>query len=303
MKGFAMRISVQMFAPPRLLSPLLALLALSVLPAATAAAVETKDVLGTESFGEGVKGAVALVADQHVRSGSGLAQIVLEDAPGSNLILNPNSEVHLQRRPAPGGGTSLVICLDAGAVQVKIGNKGGYEDVHVLGSALDVRVTGTLFVVERVKRDTDYVALVQGKLSVGLRHEVAEAMAAGANDHADLVARQGVGGGPNGIGSIDALSSRPQLGGSTSSIQEKGLAPAGPGGGGWDVDEAQADIDALAFNGGPDGGPVTGVVVDDIADKVADSIAHGIDTQITNDVMNQTLGAPGDLGAPPGPPF
>ena len=58
-----------------------------------------------------------------------------------------------------------------------VADKAPYSGVRVRGAALDVRVTGTLFVVERTRRDADYVALARGTVKVGLRPEVARGWA------------------------------------------------------------------------------------------------------------------------------
>jgi hypothetical protein len=151
-----------------------------------------------------------------------------------------------------------------------------------------------------VKRDTDYVALVRGKLSVALRQEVAEVVAAGARDHAELESREGVEGGLAGIGAVETLKSRPQLSvsaGATGSIKD---APAG-GEGGWDVDAAAAAIaEAIAAAGGGDGS--SSVIADQVYDDIAEGIIDGIQDQITLDVLHTTLAPPFELGGPPGPP-
>jgi hypothetical protein len=228
-----------------------------------------------------------------VNSGGKLAEVRLLDAPGSTVILGPNSSIRLQSRETP-NGTSLVIALDAGTVQVEINDRGRYADVHVVGAALDTRVTGTLFVVERSNRDSDYVALVRGKLTVRLRQEVLEALAAGSKDHVDLVAQQGVGGGPGGLGSIDNLNSRPQVGAGLPSVKDQGAAP----GGDWENNLAQDLIDSGGSHTPP---PLEGIG-DDIGNHVSDTIGQGIETQIGQEVINQTLGGSGILGPPPGPP-
>jgi hypothetical protein len=272
----------------------------AILVILASAAVHAADgtAIAMQTYGDAVRGsAVAIAPDQHVRSGRSLAQLRVLDAEGTVVTLNPNSEIHLQRRALPDGHDGLFICLDEGAIQVNVGAKGPYREVHVLGAALDITDVGTLFVVEKVARDTDFVAVVRGKVSVRLRQEVSEAVAKGASDHAELGERQGVSGGANGMGVVQSLSSRPQLGGVTSSISEHGGAPPGPGGGDWDVDDAQTIIDASGPVISPDDG-----VIDEILGHVDDSIVQSIETQVHNDVINQTIGSGGGLGLPPGPP-
>jgi hypothetical protein len=249
--------------------------------------------IALHTYGDGLTAPVMVMPDQVVTSGAQLAELKLLDAPGSALILNPGTALRLQQRETP-AGTSLVIALDSGAVQVSISDKGRYADVHVIGGAIDVRVTGTLFIVERTRRDSDYVALIRGKVTVRLRQEVAEAVAAGTTDHLDLESQQGVGGGPGGLGKIDALTGRPQLGAGTASIKVQGTT----GTGGWDTDAAQDTIDGNQLGTLPTDG-----LGDDISSHISDAIGNNIEAQITGEVINQTLGGAAALGLPPGPPF
>jgi hypothetical protein len=265
----------------------------AVLFCAALTAPAAERALGLQTAGERIAEPVLVQPEQAVSSGGMLAEVRLLDAPGSSVILGPNTTIRLQSRDGA-AGTSLIILLDAGTVQVSIADKGRFADVHVVGAALDVRVTGTLFVVERASRDSDYVALVRGKVTVRLRQEVLEALAAGSTDHVDLVAQQGVGGGPGGLGSIDHLNSRPQVGPSLPSIKDQGAAP----GAGWDDDLAQDLIDG----GGSHIPPPSEDIGDDISNHVSETINKGIETQIGNEVINQTLGGSGILGPPPGPP-
>jgi hypothetical protein len=268
-----------------------ALILLIVSAALSAPAAER--ALGLQTYGERLAEPALVMPEQVVSSGAKLAEVRLLDAPGSTVILGANTSIRLQSRETP-AGTSLVIALDAGTVQVEISDKGRYADVHVIGAALDVRVTGTLFVVERASRDSDYVALVRGKVTVRLRQEVLEALAAGSKDHADLVSQEGIGGGPGGLGSVDHLNSRPQVGPSLPSVKDQGAAP----GGDWDNNLAQELIDS----GGTHEPPPSESVGDDVSNHVLDSISKGIETQIGNEVINNTLGGSGILGLPPGPP-
>ncbi|MBA2479753.1 MAG: hypothetical protein H0V44_03745 [Planctomycetes bacterium] len=280
----------------------LLVLLLSIATVLGAAALESQDVLAVSRFAAGGSGdPTAVGAGMPVAAGDRPALLTLADAPRSTIILAPRAEVHLQRVVTQ-AGTSLIIALDAGAIQVSIVDKGAYADIHVVGGALDVRVTGTLFVVERVKRDTDYVALVHGKLSVTLRQEIAEVIAAGATDHAELSAREGVEGGISGVGATDTLRSRPQLAvvaGGTASIEEK----AASGEGGWDVDAAAAAIaDAIAASGGEDGGVISPVISDEVFAEIASGIAEEILDRITGDIIDASLTPPFELGGPPGRP-
>jgi hypothetical protein len=107
-------------------------------------------------------------------------------------------------------GPLLVLSLEQGAVQVEVGARGPYAGVRVRGAAVEVSVTGTLFIVERRNRETDFVALINGRLRVGLRNEVARTV--GRNDAIDLTDRRGVSADTGrGLGTGMVLDNRPQL--------------------------------------------------------------------------------------------
>lgn len=266
------------------------LLALVLLTAGSAAAADAERVIAALTFGDGVAGdAVPVATGERVRSGERLMRVTLLDAPGSHLILRPGTELTLRVRQ-DGAAQRLVVALASGAVQVSIDDKGPYGEVSVVGAAVEARVVGTLFVVERA-RDSDYVAVVRGKVGVRLRQEVADALAGGGGE-AELGARQGIAGGPDGLGSPQTLTTRPQLT-KPGSVQEQGATPGGEGT--WDVDEALTVIDAAP--------PIdSGDIVSDIAEAVSDAMADAIDAQVTHEIVLQTVGGTGLLGLPPGPP-
>ena len=110
------------------------------------------EALATWQFGPGliaeVPAAVGaeIPADTRITAGDSLTRVTLVKAPQSHLVLAPGSIITL--REVDGG---LVVELVEGVVQANIEDKGPYADLHIVGAAIDVRVTGTLFIVERVK--------------------------------------------------------------------------------------------------------------------------------------------------------
>jgi hypothetical protein len=251
------------------------------------------------------------------------ARLILLTAPNSVVTLGPGAEVSLSTEK-DAAGAHLIIALERGAVEVSLGNKGGYRDVLVRGAAMNVRVTGTLFVVERVRRDADYVALVNGHVKVGLRKEVADALGK-PGEEVDLLPHQGLGATVvGGLGQIDSLSSRPSVTDSYHSIHDQATgtnggfsndspevlgnaasaaagATNGPNSGGID----NTGISGAAPGAPPAGGgpgdinaPLTLTIHDDLGNQIFNSIDHGsLGQQVTETVLS-----PAPLGAPPGPP-
>jgi hypothetical protein len=284
--------------PMMTLRPLLIIaLGLGSMAAAEQGAAPSPIVLATQSFGEGVRDIpIPIAPGRQVRSGRQVARLDFAPPAAGFILLAPHSELHLTQIEEA-GQPSLLISIDAGRIEVSLDQRGSYQDVHVQGGFIDVRVTGTLFVVERQAHDTDYVALVHGKVSVRLRSDVTTAVAAGARDHVELDDHQGISGGANGLsGTTDSLGSRPQVL-AASSVHDQGTAQ----GGNWDEDDALHLIE----NGGQGGGHLSGLhdidasIQGTISQQVSDTIAHNIETQITTEVVNQTLGGGPIFGSPP----
>lgn len=275
-----------------------AVLALLVLANVASAA----EALGVWQFGDGtIAKAPAVVgaeiaADVSITSGDGVVRVTLAKAPKSHLVLSPHSVMHLTEE-ADG---HLLVHLDQGVLQANIGDKGPYRDLHVIGAAIDVKVTGTLFVVERVKADTDYVALVEGRVQVNLRKDVAVALNR-EGQFVDLSARQGLGGSAGGgFSPVDTLTGRPQLpvtamrGGV---VRESGLA----GGGGWENDQAMS----MTFGGAPEdlANSVIDEVRSNITNQISQQVVNDVSQQVTDTIVQQVIGGSSQpLAGPPGPP-
>jgi hypothetical protein len=252
----------------------------------------------------------AIAADVRVIAGDRAAHVALARAPKCSLYLSAGGELSLAS-VAEGAGESLTVTLVSGQLEADIADKGPYASVHVRGAVMDVKVTGTLFVVERVKKDTDYVALIRGKVQVNMRKDLGEALAALGGAGVDLNARQGLSAGLDGLGAIEQLLSRPQIHTSslhqTSSLQGQGGAP-GPESS-WVTSDA-----ADSFAGGPVtppelpvGGVETppadlGDVGGDIQSEIDESIQQDIQSAVTTEVVNQAFSGPNPISPPPGPP-
>lgn len=268
--------------------------------------IAAAESLGVWQFGEGTiatfpaKAGAEIFADTPVTAGASIIRLSLTKAPKSQLMLSPGSEIRLVEE-----GSSLVVHVDKGVIQGNIEDKGSYSDLHIIGAAINIRITGTLFVVERVKADTDYIALVEGKVEVKLRKEVALALGKEEADGLDLAARQGIGGSiTGGLTKVDELNSRPQLPATAArgtSVRDDAM----DGSGDWSTDSAlditsdeimqQALVDNLAT---------------EIADQISQQITDDITTQVTNEVVQEIIGGSQiirsstepELGTPPGPP-
>lgn len=154
------------------------------------------------------------------------ARLLLLTAPNSVVTLGPGAEVSLATEK-DAAGTHLIIALDRGAIEVSLGNKGGYRDVLVRGAAMQARVTGTLFAIERVARDADYLALVAGHLMVGLRPEVAAALGKPGAE-VDLAPHQGIAASvAGGLGQVEPLSSRPAVSDAVHPIHDQATSAHG----------------------------------------------------------------------------
>lgn len=149
----------------------------------------------------------------------------------SRLIVAAASAVRLSV-VRDGNATDLIAEVSAGAVQFDLNDRGTYRSLLVRGGAMQVRVTGTVFLFERIRQDDDYLAMVSGKVKVKLL----KALGQGANEEElELNGRQGLGAGLNGFGSVDQLGQRPQI--AAAAADRAGLRTQGAGaGGGWDSD-------------------------------------------------------------------
>ncbi len=211
-----------------------------------------------------------------------------------HITISPGSEIKL--RVEQNDGQQLILDVLQGAVQVQLDHKGEYVAMHVRGGALDVRVTGTLFVVERVRRDADYVALIQGKLKVGLKKDVADAL--GKDGQLELESRQGVGGDSSGgLGALQGLNNRPQIASaSRSSIQNQATGPL-VGDGGWDDDMALSFLLDLLEQLGLDE-----AILAQFTDALGEALFDDLNTGPVEEILSTAFGSAGVLGSPPPPP-
>ena len=237
----------------------------------------------------------AILFDQAMAStATAPARVDFQTPVAGNMTLSPGAVIVLHVEQSE-GQQQLVLDVLQGAVQVQLDNKGPYVAMHVRGGALDVRVTGTLFVVERVRRDADYVALIQGKLKVGLKKDVADAL--GKAGQLELESRQGVGGDANGLGAVQGLNNRPQIASaSRSSVQDQSTGPL-VGDGGWDDDMALSFLLDLLEQLGLDD-----AILAQFADALGDALFDDLNTGPAEQVLSTAFGSAGVLGSPPPPP-
>ena len=183
----------------------------------------------------------ATVAEHPVRPGAAISlgqrivltsgkpgRIVLNHLAGSSITCAPGTVLSLVEERAD-SGTDLIIDLEEGAVQVDVLARGPYAHVRVRGLVSDVTVVGTIFLVQRVAKDRDYVAQVEGTVHVKPKAGAASV---------ELTGRQGVTVGLVDLDRVDLLLTRPQLTPerlAQGDLRIQGLTP-NPAGGGWDQD-------------------------------------------------------------------
>ncbi|MBA3698213.1 MAG: hypothetical protein H0W78_05120 [Planctomycetes bacterium] len=268
----------------------------------SAAAADQAPPLATWTLGEGTVAAAAAKPGSDIAIGQRVAattsqpaKIVFTAPLAGSLTLSPGAGLTMVVEQVA-DTRELVIDLDAGAVQVDLQDKGSFAGVRVRGAALDVRVTGTLFVVQRVKRDADYVALVQGKLNAGLRRDVADAL----NKHQrfDIDSRQGIGASNGGgLEQVASLTNRPQIASLKKSIKEQATG-AQQGDGGWNTDLALDLLNDLLDQLGLDD-----ALIAELADALGDALFDDLNAGPGDQVINTAFsGAFGPLSPPPPPP-
>ncbi|HYE05125.1 MAG TPA: hypothetical protein VEL07_06315 [Planctomycetota bacterium] len=265
------------------------LLLLAVL-ATSAHAADPAASLGTDQAGAPIAAGQAIAAPAN----GGVTRIALTGFARGWLDLRPGSRATLSTEAGDKAGRErLVVQLDQGAARLDLSGTGPWQDVRVRGAALDITVTGTLFMVERVQRDADHVSLIKGHLSVGLRRAVADAL--NQQRRVDLDSRQGVGGSTSGgLGEPTSVGTAPVLMPGGDATTDPGLA---------DVLEAFPetidgdDSDAMS---GEVGEQTFGDVADDVGDSVLEDL--GDDGAVTDDVLT-TIGGGLELSGPPAPPF
>jgi hypothetical protein len=258
--------------------------------------------IATWTLGEGTVAAASaqpgsdIAIGQRVAATSGQPAKLSFAAPLSgSLTLSPGAALTMVVETVA-DTRELVIDLDAGAVQVDLHDKGAFAGVRVRGAALDVRVTGTLFVVQRVKRDADYVALVQGKLNAGLRKDVADAL--NKHERFDIDSRQGIGASSSGgLDQIASLSNRPQIASLKASIKDQATA-AKNGDGGWNKDLALDLLNDLLDQLG-----LEDALLNELTDALGDALFDDLDAGPGDQVINTTFSGGSVIPGPPGPPL
>jgi hypothetical protein len=249
------------------LAPLLLLL--------LAAALQAESI-ATWAAGDGSRGGApaaigdGVAAGEPVVAGSRGASLSLAGFARGAVLLEAGSRARLSAAPGD-GGDDLLIELDGGAVQIDVEGTGPYRVVRARGAAVEVAVTGTLFVVRRDLRGVDTVALVRGQVQVRLRREIAASL--GRDVAVTLDAGRGVEGSASGLGQPGPIAGSPLL------------AAAGSAG---------------------DGGADLAAMGEVVAEAVADALlADGL--ELAGEVGGEVLMSGGDGGllgsSPPPPPF
>jgi hypothetical protein len=263
------------------------LILLALIPAIVAA-----DPVAAWRSGQGTIAGTAAVADAAIADGAAVAadaagpvDLVITGAPRSLIRLSPGGAVRLIEQAAS-PKPILVIELDAGAIEVDLPERGRWGGLHVRGGALNAQVVGTLFVVERSRRDSDFVAVMRGRVKVGLRTQVARVLGAAGAAEVELGPRQGVEGNPRtGLGQVEPVQSRPSVA-AASAVAAQARTPD-PDGTTWTTT------------------PTTATIANEVMTVVVSEVGKTVSDTVTEAVVDQVLGSEGsaaELGLPPGPP-
>jgi hypothetical protein len=186
--------------------------------------------------GHAATNGTTISAGQTVRSDAKLpARIELAGGAKGVLTLSPGTELTLSEQ-GEGQAQELVVDVAAGAVQIDLANKGGYAAVEVQSGGLELRITGTLLVVERMAKDEAYVALIHGRVAARAR-----AMARAVEKWLDLHDHQGIGIALTGLIPVQELQSRPQINsppGSRPTVQQQSQG----------IDRSERELSAHGFD-------------------------------------------------------
>ncbi len=289
-----------------------------LIPLLLAAGSWAADPVGLWRFGVGQVdgqpakvGTMVLTGQEVVAGKDAPLRLICHEAPGITTVLAAGSAGRFAIEAVADGGRLLVFELDRGAVQMDVTDKAPYSGIRVRGAALEVKVSGTLFVVERTSRDADYVALVRGKVNVGLKPDVAKTL--GKAGDLELNERQGVSGDTTtGVGTPTDLTARPQI--TFSAAARNSVADQGSGasdqGTDWGTDLA-SELTGAMLEGSGAAGMAGGLAGDDnlfiqVAEELADSFSElGTQPEPVVDQASQTTGPgtpSGPAGLPPPPP-
>lgn len=162
-------------------------------------------------------------------------RLYLAGCPGSTILLSPDSRCRLLSQQ-----DSLIIDVLQGQLALDLADRGPWQQVLVRGERAEAVVLGTLLNTERTAQG-DFFMLVRGRVTVRLRAAIAAALGRPADDEVELGPRQAVSAGETGLGGVDTLRKRPQLGTGTS-LQQQAAASAG---GGWASDALARQMDGL----------------------------------------------------------
>lgn len=220
-------------------------------------------------------------------------RLTLAGCRDSNLILAAGTTIRLDLAKE-GADTDLITEVVAGAVQCDLPDKGAYRALLVRGGAMQVRITGTVFLFERVRQDEDYLAMVSGKVKVKLLKILGQ----GGSDELELGGRQGLGAGVNGFGGVDQLTQRPQL--TAAAAERTGLRAQGQGGGGgWNADQALA---ATTVADAVNNAVIQTVIAGEVADQVLLKTLDATVQEVINQAVATPPGAHDPIQGPPGHP-
>lgn len=137
--------------------------------------------------------------------------------------------------------------------------------------------------------------LVQGRLSAGLRKEVADAL--GQGQRFDIDSRQGIGASSGGgLEAIASLSNRPQVASLKTSIEDQATGPE-QGDGGWDKDLAADLLNDLLNQPGLDD-----ALLNELTDALGDALFDDLDAGPGDQVINTAFSSGGLSVLPPPPP-
>jgi len=293
---------------------------LRLLLLACPAMLNAADTLATWQHGAGSIAGKPSASGDGITAGEDLATadgqpaiIALAGIDGATATLAAGSAISLtvDERHA------LIITLAAGDVQIDVRGQKLYSEIIVRGEVVDVHVTGTVFIVERVRHGENYVAMIEGKARL-LKRVLKTGLLDPDVPGIDLLAHHGLDVNETGFATVEQLNNRPQLSVAAPGrdpIRLQGLVGLHDGGG-WQHDAVQTLFILVAppvEAPGPQEamGEAAGVEViyeqnmDFVDDSVNGATVNGISSGGKGTELFRIVVAPSNvrpIGVYPGPP-
>jgi hypothetical protein len=193
-------------------------LAAAPAPSSTQKSIPTRHPLATWIQGEGTLNQIAASAGTAIHSGTNIeagpdhsVAIALTGDNSCEITLAPGAAATLSREAGSHPALErLVVQLDRGCLELRLGEDTSLEEVRVVGSVLELHTESARFILERFEKSADYVAIVEGALVANLLPDLAEILHQ--PEGIQLQSRQGLAANrAAGLSAIDQLNRRPRI--------------------------------------------------------------------------------------------